>query len=181
MRSKRFPLTLAALAALFTLGLGTPASAEVHSLYAVLTGNQEVPPVASSGTGNCWITLDDVTGAVTVSGSFTGLTSTATAAHIHGPAAPGMLGGILVTLTETGGTSGTISGGGTLSPANVAAMLAGNTYINVHTLNFGGGELRGQALLGVPSFSRGWLAALVVLGVAGGAFVLARRPAVVNG
>jgi hypothetical protein len=47
--------------------------------------------------------------------------------------------GIIVGLIETGGTSGTVSGGGILTPAEVTGMLGGLTYVNVHTRSFGGG------------------------------------------
>ena len=176
MSSKRLPMSFAGAVALAGLLLGGSAAAEVHTLRAVLTGNQEVPPSGSSGGGSCTLTLDDVTGSVSVSGTYTGLGSSATAAHIHGPAPVGVNAGILVVLTQSGGTAGTLSGGGVLAPANIAAMLAGNTYVNVHTTGSPGGELRGQALLGVPSLSRAWMAVLVVLGLAGGAFLLTRRP-----
>jgi hypothetical protein len=84
--------------------------------------------------------------------------------------------GIIVTLTETGGTSGSVSGGGTLTPAQITGMLNGQTYVNIHTSNNGGGELRGQIFAqGVPSMPWKYAAVLVVLAVAGGAFVLARR------
>jgi hypothetical protein len=178
MQTKRLPATLAAAVAFLSL-FGGVAAADVHTYSVNLSGAQEVPPVSPAGVGGCTVTLDDVTGQVTVTGSFTGCTSNATLAHLHGPAAPGANAGILITLTETGGTSGNITGGGTLSPANVANMLAGLTYLNVHTVNNGPGEMRGQVvtLLGVPSLSRAWVAVLVVLGIAGGAFVLTRRPA----
>jgi hypothetical protein len=83
--------------------------------------------------------------------------------------------GILVTLTETGGTSGSITGSGTLSAANVTNMLNGLTYVNLHTSINGGGELRGQITQEIPALPWGWLATLAGLALAGGAFVLARR------
>jgi hypothetical protein len=42
-------------------------------------------------------------------------------------------------------TDGTrFSGSGTLSAANMAGLLAGQTYLNVHTAANPGGEIRGQ-------------------------------------
>ena len=171
-------LSTVLLGGIAALSLAAPASAlGVHVYTLPLSPAQEVPPVASAGSGACTVTLDDVTGSVTVSGFYTGLTSNATLAHIHGPAPVGVNAGIIVTLTHTGGTSGTISGGGTLSPANITNMLNGLTYVNVHTVNNGGGELRGQIVSGVPAMSWEWMAVLGVLAAAGGAFVLTRRPA----
>ena len=45
---------------------------------------------ASAGTANVTVILNRNNGAVTVTGSFIGLTSNATVAHIHGPAAVGV-------------------------------------------------------------------------------------------
>jgi len=169
------------LGGIAALTLATPASAlGVHVYTCSLSPTQEVPPTASSATGACTVTLDDVTGSVTVSGSYGGLTSNATLAHIHGPAPVGVNAGILIGLTPSGGTSGTVSGGGTLSPANITNMLNGLTYVNVHTVNNGGGEVRGQIVSSVPSMSWEWMAALGVLAAAGGAFVLTRRPALAS-
>jgi hypothetical protein len=167
------------LGAVATFTFSDPAAALGTKIYSVpMDGSQEVPVVATSGTGLCTVILDDVTGFVQVSGSFSGLTSGATLAHIHGLAPPGMNAGILVTLTETGGTSGTVSGSGTLSPANLAGLLAGDCYLNIHTSMHSGGEIRGQIVTEVPSMSWGWLGGLVAAILLGGAFVMTRRPAV---
>ena len=159
------------------LSFASPASAlGTHTLYAVMNGANEVPFNSTGGSGTCTVTLDDVTGSVSVTGSFTGLTSNATAAHIHGLAGPGMNAGIIVGLVETGGTSGNVSGGGTLTPGEVTGMLNGMTYINVHTSSNPGGEIRGQVLAAVPAMPWTYGAALAVLALLGGAFVLTRRP-----
>lgn len=166
------------LGTIAVVSFGSPAAAfDTHVFPVTLSGAFEVPPVATGGSGSCTVTLDDVTGAVSVSGSFTGLTSNATLAHIHGLAAAGANAGVIVTLTETGGTSGTVSGAGVLTPAQITGMLGGLTYVNIHTSINGGGELRGQIMAAVPSMPIAYTAVLVVLALAGGAFVLARRGA----
>ena len=174
MASRLAALVLGTTAA---LSFGTSAAAfDTHTFPVILSGASEVPPVATGGSGSCTVTLDDVTGAVSVSGSFTGLSSNATLAHIHGLAGPGANAGIIVTLTETGGTSGNVGGGGTLTPGEITGMLNGLTYVNIHTSINGGGELRGQVYAqGVPSMPWKYAAVMVVLALAGGAFVLARR------
>jgi len=178
MKSLRLPsLVLGAVALLASAG---PASALGTHVYNVtMNSAQEVPPNGSTGTGPCIVSLDDVTGQVTVTGSYSGLTSNATAAHIHGPAGPGVNAGIVIGLTPTGGTSGTISGGGTLSAANVTNMLNGLTYLNIHTTSFPGGELRAQIVgpVSVPALPWAWMAVLGAAALAGGAFVLTRRGA----
>ncbi len=176
MKSGRLAALFLGTAAVFSFA--SPASAfDTHTLHAVLTGLQEVPGVVTGGAGTCTITLDDVTGSVSVTGSFSGLTSNATAAHIHGLAAPGANAGIVVGLVETGGTSGNVSGGGILTPAEITGMLSGLTYVNVHTTANGGGEIRGQVTAAVPSMPWYYVAGLAVLALAGGALVLTRRSA----
>jgi hypothetical protein len=110
-----------------------------------------------------------------VTGSYQSMSSSVTAAHIHGLAAPGANAGVLISLPPTGGTTGNFSGSGTLSAANVTGMLNGLTYVNVHTTSNPLGEIRGQIVQQVPSLSPVWLVALVLLAAAGGAFVLTRR------
>lgn len=177
MKSLRLPATLAGAVALFSCLFGGVAAADIRTYGVNLSGAQEVPPVVTSGVGGCLVTLDDVTGMVTVSGSYQSMNGNVTAAHIHGLAGPGVNAGILIGLTPTGGTSGNISGGGTLSAPNVTGMLNGLTYVNVHTTTSPGGEIRGQIVQQVPSLSPVLLGVLAVLAVAGGAFVLTRRPA----
>jgi hypothetical protein len=77
--------------------------------------------------------------------SYSGLAGTATASHIHGPADTAHSAGILVPLNTPTGTSGTISGTlPPLTPQVLADVLAGLTYINVHSTTNSSGEIRGQ-------------------------------------
>jgi len=128
--------------AMAVLAMGAAVSAQTFNIK--LDGMQEVPPVGTMGTGTAKITLDVATGAVQVDGTYKDLSSPATMAHIHGPAAAGASAGILIGLTTTGGTTGSFLGGGTLTPTEVNDMLAGLHYVNVHTGLFTAGEIRGQ-------------------------------------
>jgi hypothetical protein len=174
MQSNRLAALFLGTVAAFSFASSSSAL-EVHTYSVVMTGAQEVPPVATAGLGTCIVTLDDVSGVVTVSGSFSGLTTSATLAHVHGLAGAGANAGILITLSETGGTSGSVSGSGTLSPANVTGMLGGLTYLNIHTTMHAGGEIRGQITASVPSMSWYWVIALAVIALGGGAYLVARR------
>jgi hypothetical protein len=123
------------------------------------------------------------------------LTGTITQAHIHAPAAPGSNAGVAVGNTSLpsfalGVTSGTYNqtinladqsvygvafftnNGGTVplvSSAFMNAMKNGQSYFNIHTSAFGGGEIRANLTV-VPEPST-----MALLGVVGLAFAMRRR------
>ena len=109
-----------------------------------LNSIQEVPATASSGSGSCQIVLNAAETQITVNCTYANLTSNVVASHIHGNAAPGINAPVLFNLTNTGGTSGTISNTIAVTAAQVASMRSHLFYVNVHTANFTGGEVRGQ-------------------------------------
>jgi hypothetical protein len=81
--------------------------------------------------------------------NYTGLTDTAQAAHIHGPADTTHSAGVLFPLNGVSGTAGTLSGTQDLS-ANadwLTDIITGNAYANIHTPTNPGGEIRGQIIL----------------------------------
>ena len=140
-----------------------------------LSGANEVPPVASGGTGLATIVLDPTAQTLQVNATFSGLTSLDVAAHIHCCAPLGTNVGVATTVPAFPGfplmvTSGTYSSAvfdltqpliynpafvtleGGLPQAEaalIAGIEGGQTYFNIHTVNFGGGEIRSQ-LAAVP-------------------------------
>ena len=146
LRSTRLALALA-----LVLSGSAPLSAQCCNVN--LDGSQENPPVSPAGTGSATVSADSTTRTVTISGTFTNLTSTVTGAHLHGPAPADMNAGILIPLSTTGTTSGTFSGAGVLSVARFADFQNGLTYLNVHSANNLGGEIRGQVTCSFPSAS----------------------------
>ena len=109
-----------------------------------LTASQEVPANGSTATGDVQVMLNKTTGAITVTGSFTGLTSNATAAHIHGPAAVGSTAPVIVPLTVPSSLAGTVTGTATMSTVQMNDMLNQMTYVNIHSEMFPDGEIRAQ-------------------------------------
>lgn len=111
------------------------------------TQGQEVPPTGSAGTGSVFLTVyPNLT--YDFSGSVFNLSSAIQASHIHNAPA-GSNGGVVVNLGA--GWVGTnpstlILTGQTLTggASTLAFLQAGNGYFNIHTANFGGGEIRGQ-------------------------------------
>src|SRR5215204_2538346 len=168
---------LSALAlALALSALPVEARADVFVLTTTLTGANEVPPTGSTGIGSALVTLDTVTNLMTVNVAFAGLVSPTTVAHIHCCAGPGGLAIPATTVPSfpgfpVGVTAGTYlhtfdltlassynpafitAHGGTVAGAEadfVAALLAGQTYLNIHTTLFPNGEIRGQLVQAQP-------------------------------
>jgi hypothetical protein len=136
---------------------------------AILSASNENPPTASSGTGLATVVLDPAAHTIQINTTFSGLTSNDTAAHIHCCIAPPANTGVATTLPAFPGfplgvTSGTYSSAvfdltqpliynpafvtaqGGLANAELALVNGiqnGQTYFNIHTVNFGGGEIRG--------------------------------------
>src|SRR5947209_14227351 len=61
----------------------------VVNMGATMNAASEVPPNASTGTGNAVVKLDKATKTLSWTVTYSGLTGDATAAHFHGPATPG--------------------------------------------------------------------------------------------
>ena len=146
------------------------ASAATIQLSAVLDGAQANAGAGtgSSGTGVMNITLDDVTGDMSWSGSFSGLSGTFSVAHFHGPALSNQNGGVQVGTAvnvDPGGLSGTSVGNATLSAQQISDLVNGLWYWNVHSSVNPGGELRGNISV-VPEPGTGLLLALGLLGIA---------------
>jgi hypothetical protein len=156
------PRSICALSVLLAAAL--PASADIIHFNFGLDGLQEVPPVTTPGFGMATVTLNTVTGDVSVSGTFQDLLASVQAAHIHGLAPVGVNAGVILGLQLTGTTSGTISGMGTLTAAQVQGMIGGQTYINVHTTQHPGGEIRGQ-IVPAPGAAAAMLGAFGLMGL----------------
>ena len=125
-------------------GIGGAGGTNTQTFAMTLTGTQEVPANGSLATGDVQVTLNKTTGAITVTGSFTGLTSNATAAHIHGPAAVGSTAPVIVPLTVPSSLAGTVTGTATMSTVQMNDMLNQMTYVNVHSMQYPDGEIRAQ-------------------------------------
>ena len=138
-------LPLTAAAALFNMSLRP--QEETHALTLSL---EDLYPTVFLGppglTGTATVELDITTRQVTVTGNYLGMSSNVFASHLHGLAGMGDVAGVILPLTPTEGTAGTFSGSGTLSNAHLAGLLAGNTYLNLHTENNPDGEIRGQVI-----------------------------------
>ena len=182
----------------FALAAVPQAQAAPIVFRADLLGANEVPPVATTGTGTGIVTFDQVAHTMRVQVTFEDLISPSTVAHIHAPRNPATgLGGVATTVpTFPGFPAGVLEGsydetfdtldlatynpvfvtnnGGSAASAETALlnfMLDGLAYLNVHSSQFGGGEIRGDLLKVPEPASLGLL--MLGFGIAG--MSLARR------
>ena len=175
------------------------ANASLIHLHVDLSPANEVPPTASQGTGVADLDLDTTAQTLAGHIVFSGLTSNTTAAHIHcclaSPFQTGVNVGVATLLPAFPGfplgvTSGTddflltlalasaynpafITAQGGLATAEaafIAALQTGRTYLNIHTTQFGGGEIRGFVAVPEPM-----TASLLAVGLAAVTFVARRR------
>lgn len=155
---------------LLVVTLGLCGGLQAATVYrAVLSGAAENPANPSAGTGLAMVTYDALLQTLQVNVSFSGLTGTTLAAHIHccvgspgaaGPATPtpsfpGFPNGVtsgsydqLFDLTQTSSfNSAFVTANGGTAAGATAALLAGldnaQAYFNIHTTCFTGGEIRG--------------------------------------
>ena len=96
-----------------------------------------------SGSGDAEAVLDGRT--LTVSGAFEGLSSPATAAHLH-RAPPARRGPAVFALEVTEAASGRIAGEIELDDAQTGALRRGEYYVQIGTRNNPDGEIRGWLL-----------------------------------
>ena len=175
MRSQSRRLIAVTSAVAACLLWSTCALATIYATDVTLNGTKEVPSNGSTATGAAHVLIN--TDANTVSYHLEHNVVNQTAAHIHGFAGVGVNAGIQHTIANGPVVNGTWN----YSEADEANILAGNTYINVHSNAFPGGEIRGQInslAVSSPSFNM-WGAVLLSLALlAAGAFVVRRRRAI---
>ena len=162
-RATALAITMAALVAGCEATTTGPFIPEPVHFVAVLNGGSQRPtPNTSTATGLFTASLDTVTNIMSYSVSFNALSSPSTMAHIHGPGNASQTAGIIVDFSQVGTvkftpgtTSGTFSGTLTLTTGtSMTPTISGDsllklinaqlTYVDIHSANFPGGEIRGQ-------------------------------------
>jgi hypothetical protein len=196
-----FRLLFASLAASALVAVPVASQAAILVYQAVMSGPAESPPNASPGVGFGIITIDTVANTININDSFSGLTGTTSASHIHCCTTVPLTGTAIVATTvpnfpgfPLGVSSGTFNGtfdlgatgsynpafitanGGTVGSAQtalLAGIAAGQAYLNIHSTTFPGGEIRGF-LTPVPEPAT-WAMMIVGFGLVGAGLRLRRR------
>jgi hypothetical protein len=131
----RTSLFIAALVLAGCASTGGPQAVQVR-----LTGDEQNPPVKTTGSGTGTVTVNDdrsVNAKITTQGI------NGVAAHIH-EAAAGQNGPVIVPMKKTGENEWSTDPGAKFTESQYEAYKAGRTYFNVHTAQNKGGEIRGQ-------------------------------------
>ena len=134
----RFALVLRS--AIATILFGGMSMVFAASDAVTLSGNDEVPPVTTSASGDGSVKVADDK---TVSGSVTTKGMTATAAHIHEGEA-GKNGPVVISLTKAGDDKWVVPDGAKFTDAQYESYKSGKLYVNVHSAAHKDGEIRGQ-------------------------------------
>ncbi len=125
-----------------TLGAGA-AQAAMIDLHANL---HPAAGVKSAGTGMMSGTYDPATHKLTWTVTYSGLSSPETMAHFHGPAKIGGNAGVQVPIAAVHASP--MSGSATITATQAKQLLGGLWYVNIHTKNYMGGEIRGHVMQG---------------------------------
>ena len=128
-------ITLAAAFAIIGLNMAEAADTAVK-----LSGDQEVPSVATTATGISTIVVNSDK---SVSGSVKTVGLAGTMAHIH-VAEPGKNGPPIIALTKTDDNTWSVPAGAMLTDDQYKSFKEGNLYVNVHSAEHKGGEIRSQ-------------------------------------
>lgn len=134
--------TTGIIVALGFLAAASAGLAEEMKFEAELKGSEEVPPVETGATGTADVTYDTESKNLTWTIEQSGLSGDVTAAHFHGPAAPGENAPPMVPIE----LSALSEGSATLDEAQASALTEGRMYINLHTAAHPDGEIRGQVV-----------------------------------
>jgi hypothetical protein len=126
-----------ALAAGFAISCMTATATDIT---AKLTGDQEIPAVTTAAAGTAIIIVKNDK---SVSGSIKTVGIEGTMAHIH-LAAAGKNGPPIIPLTKTADNTWSVPDGAKLTDEQYESFKHGDLYVNVHSAEHKGGEIRAQ-------------------------------------
>lgn len=111
-----------------------------------LGGASETPANASLAAGSASFTYNSATKRLTGVVEFAGFTTTVIASHIHQGAA-GVAGSAVFTIVKVGPVTSPISiTTPALTESQITDLMDGNYYVDIHSIAFLDGEIRGQLI-----------------------------------
>jgi hypothetical protein len=134
--SIRTAIPLAAAFMLATIPLAQAKTVNLTGSF-VTEGSATTTP-----SGDVAGTLDTMSGKVTYTITYSGLSGPVTASHFHGPATAEQTAGVMLPIP--GPYKSGMQGAVTANSATVKAILDGMTYVNLHTTAYPMGEARAQ-------------------------------------
>ena len=129
-------------ATLAVAGCGMMPMSKTSSATNQMSGAQEVPPKPGPGAGTASRPSTRKPARCAGPSRTAACRARSTAGHFHGPAAAGANAGVV--LPFSGSLASPIEGNATLTEAQMADVVAGRWYANLHTAANPGGEIRGQ-------------------------------------
>lgn len=118
--------------------------------YANLSADEQSAVTYSPGTGRADFVLDRETLRFSWVLTYSDLTSPPTGIGVHGPQTPGGNAGLLFDLAPSGFAS-PVKGSTILSEGELEYLLTGRMYVNLRTVKYDLGELRGQVMRQRPA------------------------------
>ena len=141
-----------AFACLLALALAVPARA-AETYLATIDGSQAVPPNNSACVGHGTFVLSADEAHLSYDIHFDPWVPDEFISHIHEVNAPPLTGEVILTEIELGPDKvGVVD----LAPGDVVALRAGRLFVNVHTISYMQGEVRGWIVPGVAVLPQTW-------------------------
>lgn len=135
-----------------------PASAQVVTMAATLSGGEETPALLTGAVGTASVSVDTVNEELAVTLALFNFATGTTAGHIH-IAPRGVAGPVVINFPIPTARTGDLAltfranassfvprpeiGINSMTDA-IQAIINGNAYVNIHTSQFPAGEIRGQ-------------------------------------
>lgn len=124
----------------------TQSNAAVSEYNVLINAAQEIPAptgVPTGAAGFAMVAYDDATGELSWDIAWQGLSGAPVGMHFHEGSA-GATGGVAVNVGDISGLTSPTIGSSVVSADFASQLLAGNSYLNIHTPTNGPGEIRGQ-------------------------------------
>lgn len=133
MRFIQATAALMIVASMIVVSAGSSLAQQTHKYRASLSRLPLNNVLQRTVTGKGAATAELTGQRLAVTGTFEGLSKSATTANVHISPVIGVVGPVLFPLTLTSGVAGTVSGSAELTPPQVEALAGNKLYIQIHS------------------------------------------------